>query len=350
MEIPLPQKFEKMLREKVSSGSYASISEVIQTALLLLDEKEKLQQTVPENTQQQYVTKDVADHLAVTIWNGEKWEPHALDTIDINKDSNSLSITNTSHQHDHVKLILSEELPPNFKIEVVLEGQWRELGLLDSSGADRVIYFGASNTDKYTYTLEREKNDLILKRDGKKISRKTLIDIHAETDYHFFIGVNANNSIKIYTETPKTKNICDKPQQPIHYKFTVDVISGSHNGDIYTGTFSYDASLLKNTGSEKIEVLDLKFVYRGDTFCHFDCDSIPEVEFVDGEFKDLYLVGGPQTKRFGINAGFHRGQFGRGSEFFIHENKSYFGYLDEATYVDGAGKIEYCKVECSEKH
>ena len=348
MEIPLLPKFEKMLHEKVASGAYTSISEVVQRALLLLDEKEKSQQidTASENTRQ-YLVKEVVDHLAVTIWNGEKWKPHALDTIDISKSDNYLAITNTSHQHDHVKLILNEKLPQNFKIEFVLEGQWRELGLLDASGADRVIYFGASNTDKYTYTLEREGDDLILRRDNKKISHKILSDIHTTTDHHFFIGVNANNSIKMYTEAPQVPNNCEKPQQPIHYKFTIDVISGSHNKDTYNGTFSYDASLLKNSGCEKIEVIDLEFVYRGETFSHFNCDSIPEVEFVDGEFKDLYLVGGPQTKRFGINAGFERYQFGRSSEFFIRENKSYFGYLDEATYVDGAGKIEYCKVDSS---
>lgn len=40
-------------------------------------------------------------------------------------------------------------------------------------------------------------------------------------------------------------------------------------------------------------------------------------------------------------AGFDRGQFGRSEEAFIADGEPYFGDLDPATYVDGAGRVSY---------
>ena len=43
MNVTLPPQFEAMLEEKVTSGRYADASEVIQEALRLLDERDRLQ-------------------------------------------------------------------------------------------------------------------------------------------------------------------------------------------------------------------------------------------------------------------------------------------------------------------
>ncbi|HNF13376.1 MAG TPA: hypothetical protein PK453_06885 [Leptospiraceae bacterium] len=129
----------------------------------------------------------------------------------------------------------------------------------------------------------------------------------------------------------------------VNYDFEIQVISGFNEGKKYRGSFSYDSSLLKGRGEETIEVSDIQFTYENDAYIRSSFDSVPTAVFQDGKFKDLVLVGGPTTKRFGLNAGFDRRQFGRPSEAFILEGKSYFGYLDAATYVEGAGKVIYIK-------
>ena len=70
-------------------------------------------------------------------------------------------------------------------------------------------------------------------------------------------------------------------------------------------------------------------------------DGVPSLSFNNGKFERLIWVLGKPTERFGFNAGFERWQFGRDEESFIREGKDYFGYLDEDTYVDGAGTITY---------
>jgi antitoxin ParD1/3/4 len=44
MNVTLPPQYETMLEEKVTSGRYADASAVIQEALRLLDERDRLQQ------------------------------------------------------------------------------------------------------------------------------------------------------------------------------------------------------------------------------------------------------------------------------------------------------------------
>jgi len=130
---------------------------------------------------------------------------------------------------------------------------------------------------------------------------------------------------------------------PVQYDFTVKIISGFLEGDVYRGHFAYDPSHLKGVGAETIEVTEIDFKYRGDEYQRNGFDGVPKVRFKDGQFLDIVFVGGPKTKRFGLNAGFRREQFGRNSERFIREGKGYFGYLDKRTFVDGAGKITYRK-------
>ncbi len=138
---------------------------------------------------------------------------------------------------------------------------------------------------------------------------------------------------------PFSEQVPDKPESNIvHYDFTVRIISGSLNGEVCQGSFSYDSSKLKKEGNEKISALEASFTFLGKT-----SKRKAILEFVDGKFKDIYTGGSQKGRNYGINEGFGRNQFGRNSESFIREGKSYFGYLDKKTYVDGAGTIEYIK-------
>ncbi len=121
----------------------------------------------------------------------------------------------------------------------------------------------------------------------------------------------------------------------ISYDFLVDVISGSLSGQQFKGSFSYDPSLLKGKGQEKIKVLESEFNYLS------QYTEVPEISFTDGNFERLIWVSGKSTERFGFNGGFERNQFGRPEEAFIRNGDDYFGYLDKNTFVDGAGKITY---------
>ena len=96
-----------------------------------------------------------------------------------------------------------------------------------------------------------------------------------------------------------------------HYSFQVKVISGFLEGETYTGHFSVDTSKLTGQGDEHLPVEDIDFRCRGAAYGRDGFDAVPETWFHNGKFTELRLVGGPHDKRFGLNAGFGREQFGR---------------------------------------
>lgn len=132
-----------------------------------------------------------------------------------------------------------------------------------------------------------------------------------------------------------------KDDKIVKYEFVINIVSGSQLGKKYSGSFSYSTSGIKGKGEETVQVSSIDFDYRDIKFAKNGFDQVPTVLLKDGKLVDLIMGGGPNTKRFGLNCGFERGQFGRPEESFINEGKSYFGYLDSQTYVDGAGKILY---------
>ena len=139
------------------------------------------------------------------------------------------------------------------------------------------------------------------------------------------------------TKNHRSVSVRDKAS----YAFTIKVISGSLQGEVYKGTFTYSINNLVGKDRQSIEVDDISFNCRGIKYDRNGFDSVPTVILKNGEFSDLVLVGGPHEKRFGINGGFNREQFNRPVEIFINEGKGYFGYLDADTFVDGAGVITY---------
>jgi hypothetical protein len=127
----------------------------------------------------------------------------------------------------------------------------------------------------------------------------------------------------------------------IAYSFSVKVVSGSLINQIYSGSFAYDPQLLTGTGAETIATKDFQFNYLSSTEMIFD--QAPSVSFMNGVLTQLTVVGGPGTKRFGINTGFSRNQFGKAEEAFVRNGDQYFGYLNDFRLVEGAGTITYMK-------
>jgi hypothetical protein len=125
----------------------------------------------------------------------------------------------------------------------------------------------------------------------------------------------------------------------IRTSFTVQIVSGSRTGLVYTGSFQYDSSLLTGAAQETLEAQNLQFNYLPAQAQQFDSKGI--LTFASGRFVSLIVAGGPGTQRFGINTGFDRNQFGRPEEAFVINGGQFFGYLATDGFVDGAGTIRY---------
>lgn len=141
------------------------------------------------------------------------------------------------------------------------------------------------------------------------------------------------------------ENVDDGDSNPIKYEFAIEILSGSLIGNSYDGHFNLDIADLDSSCMDTLQIETMHLNYQNRCFTEENMDYQPFVVFNRGELQDLYLVGGPNELRFGINDGFHRSQFGREEEQWIRDGGSYFGYLDEYTYVDGAGIITYSKAE-----
>jgi len=114
--------------------------------------------------------------------------------------------------------------------------------------------------------------------------------------------------------------------------FTVKVESGFLANEEYYGSFSFvRPSTLNEFGNDSLRVDTLTFEYRGTVYTGSTVDYPPFVLYERGVFKGLYMVGGINTERFGLNDGFPG----------FYSPTEYFGYLDEATFVAGFGIIEY---------
>lgn len=241
----------------------------------------------------------------------------------------------------------------------------RNLSIVKGVLIERCDYFGANHISRLWIIWQKwskgtANGDMYISEvygTGNNASNKQIQDIYfselgVKGIESFSIahtsGENYLSNIQFITRNKtqgQKKEIMDSTKVLKKFKFEIKIISGFHEGKKYAGNFTLDTSKLKKQGEEMIEVDSINFVYEGDNYSKDSFDSIPKARFVDGVFQDLFFVGGPQIKRFGLNDGFQRAQFGRDSELFISEGKSYFGYLDEDTYVEGAGTVEYLPEE-----
>ncbi len=236
---------------------------------------------------------------------------------------------------------------------------------------DKGNYFGASHIARLRvvwqkWNRNKPEGDLILSdsfSSGNNLMDAVKLELIAPSASYIYElsatatehtnGDNFLSDIQISTinENKLRKNLNTSPifLTPITYEIDIEIISGFNRGKKATGFFTYNTSNIKGEGEEFIEVSDIEFIYDKDAYTRDMFDSVPKVRLLNGEFKELQLVGGPQTKRFGINSGFNRNQFGRDSEKFILNGEDYFGYLNADTYVEGAGKVKYTKQIASEQ-
>lgn len=95
---------------------------------------------------------------------------------------------------------------------------------------------------------------------------------------------------------------------PVTYDFTVNVTKGSLAGQSYSGTFSYDDSILKGTGSEELGVaqgLKVCMNYFGRTYRETEDSSyptFPKLIFEKGQLKHLDFWIQPQKRVVWWNA------------------------------------------------
>lgn len=145
------------------------------------------------------------------------------------------------------------------------------------------------------------------------------------------------------TPTPTPPPIPKAPAPTlVTYSFQVDIVSGSQTGKSFKGSFSYDPKLAMGTDPQTVTGTDFKFNYLIGS--ELVVDAPPKITLVGGKATQLTVVGGPAGKRFGINLGFDRNQFGLASEAFVRNGEQYFGYLNASTIVDGAGRVTYLLV------
>jgi hypothetical protein len=145
------------------------------------------------------------------------------------------------------------------------------------------------------------------------------------------------------TPTPTLTPIPKAPVPTlVTYNFQVDVVSGSLTGKSYRGSFTYDPKLATGADPQTVTGTNFKFDYL--VGAELVVDAAPKITLVGGKATQLTVVGGPVGKRFGINLGFDRNQFGLATEAFVRNGEQYFGYLNASAIVDGAGKVSYTLV------
>jgi hypothetical protein len=125
----------------------------------------------------------------------------------------------------------------------------------------------------------------------------------------------------------------------VTYSFQVDIVSGSLMGKSFKGSFSYDPKLATGADPQTVTGTDFKFNYLIGTELVLDAPA--KITLIGGKATQLTVVGGPAGKRFGINLGFDRNQFGLETEAFVRNGEQYFGYLNASAIVDGAGRVTY---------
>jgi hypothetical protein len=128
----------------------------------------------------------------------------------------------------------------------------------------------------------------------------------------------------------------------VTYNFQVNIVSGSLTGKSYKGSFTYDPKLASGADPQTVTAMDFKFDYL--IGAELVVDAPAKITLVAGKATQLNVVGGPVGKRFGINLGFDRNQFGLATEAFVRNGEQYFGYLNASAIVDGAGKLSYTLV------
>jgi hypothetical protein len=112
----------------------------------------------------------------------------------------------------------------------------------------------------------------------------------------------------------------------VSYNLAGTIQNGLLTGQTFSGTFSYDNSLLTGLGFEFLDVSQVNLNFFGSTFTAVDADSNPTVEFLDGILLGLNFSTSSFTPEFSLIPA-----FGSTEATF-----SYIGINDS-----GSGPVQY---------
>ncbi|TRU25491.1 MAG: PEP-CTERM sorting domain-containing protein [Microcystis aeruginosa Ma_MB_S_20031200_S102] len=86
----------------------------------------------------------------------------------------------------------------------------------------------------------------------------------------------------------------------VSYNLAGTIQNGLLTGQTFSGTFSYDNSLLTGLGFEFLDVSQVNLNFFGSTFTAVDADSNPTVEFLDGILLGLNFSTSSFTPEFSL--------------------------------------------------
>lgn len=84
------------------------------------------------------------------LWQGQQWQCYPLDVLRVRPDTHGVEIFNTVTTHYHVRIVLQKVLVADFRSELTLAGDFRDLQLVDASGEDRALWVNPSELGIHT--------------------------------------------------------------------------------------------------------------------------------------------------------------------------------------------------------
>ena len=115
----------------------------------------------------------------------------------------------------------------------------------------------------------------------------------------------------------------------VNYNLAGTIETGLLTGETFSGTFSYDNSLLTGSDFEFLDVSQVNLNFLGSTFTAVNADPNPTVEFLDGNFLGLNFSTSSFTPEFSLIPAF-------GS------TEATFSYI--GTNDNGSGPVQYALV------
>jgi len=129
---------------------------------------------------------DLARRLAAMLWDGERWRCRPLDVFKVQSERQGIEITNTVTTHYHARIVFQRELAADFRSELKLAGDFRDLQLVDATGGDRALWvnpseLGIDTSPPQIYRISRQSGHVAIE--------------HAERG-SLAIGCNADPSMR----------------------------------------------------------------------------------------------------------------------------------------------------------
>jgi hypothetical protein len=113
------------------------------------------------------------------------------------------------------------------------------------------------------------------------------------------------------------------------YSFTGTVDSGSLNGEILNGQFTFNDAALTHSGFESLSLLSFSLDFHAANFSLANADTAPSVDFQDGTFLGLSYTDSSFDPGFSLVSG------------FIDTSDAYFAYTPTGLSAAGFGSLTY---------